>query len=168
MIKFLTGKNTATTRRQKPLRRALAGILLLGIAAYYLVPMIIAPNTMAKNLTDGLTEWLGAPASIAGTSDISFWPRPRITATSVAVSRPDGTGPLIYGNGATLSARFGLFGALSGDPAFSDFTLDNAIIILEKPEASWALLPTTSAKQSIASSTNTTRVCTPKGSIPLN
>jgi len=118
----------------RPARILLAIVLLAGVAVYYLVPVIITPQAMADNLEDELSGWLGAPATISGDLDISYWPRPRITATAVSVARPDGTGPLIYGNSARLVADFGFIGALSGRPSFSDLKLDGAVIILEQPD----------------------------------
>ncbi len=118
----------------RPLRILLAVMLLAGVAVYYLVPFIITPQAMADSLEDELSGWLGAPATISGDLNISYWPRPRITATAVSVARPDGTGPLIYGNSAWLVANFGFIGALSGNPSFSDLKLDGAVIILEQPD----------------------------------
>ncbi|TNB49175.1 hypothetical protein FF124_04060 [Martelella lutilitoris] len=128
-------KSKRSNRRMgRPLRILLAVVLLSGVAVYHLVPFIITPQAMADSLEEELSGWLGAPATISGDLDISYWPRPRITASVVSVVRPDRAGPLIYGNSARLVANFGFIGALSGNPSFSDLKLDGAVIILEQPD----------------------------------
>ncbi|WP_180898430.1 AsmA family protein [Martelella soudanensis] len=113
------------------MRYGLAGGILLAVAVYHLVPTIVSPVSMRGALEEALSGWLGAQASIAGAPEISYWPRPRVTAHGAAVARPDGGGLLVYGNAAELTADFGIFGALSGNPAFSDLTLDKAVVVLE-------------------------------------
>ncbi|MGV0877188.1 AsmA-like C-terminal region-containing protein [Martelella sp. FLE1502] len=101
------------------------------MAAYHLVPTIVSPASMGDALEEELSDWLGARATVAGTPEISYWPRPRITAHGAAIPRPSGGGLLVYGNAAELTADFGIFGALSGKPAFSDLTFEKAVIVLE-------------------------------------
>ncbi|MBB4122389.1 AsmA family protein [Martelella radicis] len=119
----------------RPLRISLAIVLLAGVMVYYLVPFVITPQSLADDLEADLSSWLGAPASISGDVDISYWPRPRVSATAVSVARPDGAGPLIYGNSSRLVANFGFLGALAGNPSFADIKLDGAVIIFEQPDA---------------------------------
>ena len=125
--------------RRRWVRYALAGGILLAVAAYHLVPTIISPASMRDALEGELSDWLGARATVAGTPEISYWPRPRISAHGAAIPRPSGSGLLVYGNAAELTADFGIFGALSGNPAFSDLTLDKAVIVLEDAGAPGAL-----------------------------
>ncbi|AQZ50615.1 putative protein involved in outer membrane biogenesis [Martelella mediterranea DSM 17316] len=117
--------------RRRWVRYALAGGILLAVAAYHLVPTIVSPASMGDALERELSDWLGAQATVAGTPEISYWPRPKITAHGAAIARPSGGGLLVYGNAAELTADFGIFGALSGSPAFSDLTFDKAVIVLE-------------------------------------
>ncbi|MAU20274.1 MAG: hypothetical protein CMH13_07035 [Martelella sp.] len=117
--------------RRRWVRYALAGGILLAVAAYHLVPTIVSPASMRDALEGELSGWLGARATVAGTPEISYWPRPKITAHGAAIARPSGGGLLVYGNAAELTADFGIFGALSGNPAFSDLTFDKAVIVLE-------------------------------------
>lgn len=117
--------------RRRWVRYGLAGGILLAVAAYHLVPTIVSPASMRDALEEELSGWLGAQATITGTPEISYWPRPRITAHGAAIARPSGGGLLVYGNAAELTADFGIFGALSGNPAFSDLTFDKAVIVLE-------------------------------------
>ena len=126
--------NPARTRRylrRHPLRYVLAALLLLGVLAYHTVPLAISPQNLSRKLADETSVWLGAPATIGGGTEISFWPRPKLTATGFSVSRPGGSGPLVYGHAAELSANIGLFGAVFGKPSFSNFRLKNAVIIFE-------------------------------------
>ncbi|MGV0911793.1 AsmA family protein [Martelella sp. FOR1707] len=117
--------------RRRWVRYGLAGGILLAVAAYHLVPTIVSPASMSDALEEELSDWLGARATVAGTPEISYWPRPRITAHGAAIPRPSGGGLLVYGNAAELTADFGIFGALSGNPAFSDLTFEKAVIVLE-------------------------------------
>lgn len=117
--------------RRRWVRYGLAGGILLAVAAYHLVPTIVSPASMGDALEEELSDWLGARATVAGTPEISYWPRPRITAYGAAIPRPSGGGLLVYGNAAELTADFGIFGALSGKPALSDLTFDKAVIVLE-------------------------------------
>ncbi|WP_319517768.1 AsmA-like C-terminal region-containing protein [uncultured Martelella sp.] len=131
-----TGTTRSTRRMSRPRRILLASVLLLGVMVYYLTPYVITPQAMSDGLEQALSEKLGAPARIEGDTVISYWPRPSVTATAVSVSRPDGTGPLVYGNASRLTANFGLPGALLGHLSFSDIALDGAVIILEQSDAS--------------------------------
>ena len=118
-------------RRNPWVRYGVAGGILLAVFAYHMAPTIVTQGAMREALRDTFAEWLGAPASVNGNTEITYWPRPQVTVGGVAVARPSGGGLLIYGNAATVTADFGIIGALSDTPRFSDLKLDNAVIVLE-------------------------------------
>ena len=118
-------------RRNPWVRYGVAGCILLAVLAYHMVPTIVTEGAMRQAMRDAFTQWLGAPASISGSAEITYWPHAQVTVHGVAIPRPGGGGQLVYGNAATLTADFGIVGALLGTPHFSDLKLDNAVIVLE-------------------------------------
>ncbi|WP_174803982.1 AsmA family protein [Martelella limonii] len=141
---FTTGRTSGRTprlRRSPLVRYGLAGGILLAVGAYHLVPSVISPGAMSSAFEEELSGWLGAPASITGQADISYWPRPRLITHGAAVPRPGGGGLLVYGNAGTLTADISLYGALTGHPSFSNLALDNAVLIFEDAEGATAANP---------------------------
>lgn len=118
--------------RKRPVRVIIGTVVLLGFAAYQLVPTIVSPATMTDRLKQEMTAWLGVPVTISGETSVSFWPRPSITVTGVAAPEPGGSGPFIYGSIQSFSANFNIVRALSGGAGFSNFVLQSPTIIFQE------------------------------------
>ena len=127
-----TGRRLSRYRNRSPWRYVVAAVILLAVATYHLVPMIVSTERVTDQLKEDLTAVIGAPVTISGDTHISYWPRPEITISGVSAPQPPGRGPLVYGSIQTLTARFSLLKALTGETAFTDVTLESPTIILEE------------------------------------
>lgn len=112
--------------RPLPLARKL-GFVTLGLIFVYLVfvsiaPFLISSSVVRNSMESAVARWTGHAVTIAGVPDITFWPEPRVTLSEVSISRKiEGTKQVI-GRIERLSARFGLYDALLGQPVFRDFS----------------------------------------------
>ncbi len=115
-------------------RRVIVGtaIVLALFAVFQVVaPSLISSSVVRQSMERAVARWTGHSVSIAGPTDIRFWPKPRITLRGVTIRRTmeDGN-DRVLGHVERLSAGFDLLQALRGDPQFKDFRLTGAEIFV--------------------------------------
>ena len=109
-------------------KRALiiTGILLCIFVLYQaLAPLLVSSALVRDNMERAVARWTGHDVTIAGTPDIRFWPKPRVTLRDITVRKRQGDQEILLGKVDRLSASFDLFSALIGRPQFQDFRLSN-------------------------------------------
>ncbi|SMC84448.1 AsmA-like C-terminal region-containing protein [Rhizobium sp. RU36D] len=112
--------------RSLPLARKL-GFVTLALVFLYLVlvsiaPFLISSSLVRNSMESAVARWTGHAVSIAGVPEITFWPEPRVTLSQVSISRKIEGAPQVIGRIERLSARFGLYDAVLGQPVFRDFS----------------------------------------------
>ncbi|WP_176082467.1 AsmA-like C-terminal region-containing protein [Martelella sp. HB161492] len=130
-----TGRLAALARR-RGVKGVLIAVVLAVVMIYHFAPDILPQGVMKKQVEAALSDWVGAKVRVGGDAEISFLPRPKVTVTSIAAARPDGAGPLLYGNAKSLTAHFGIFSALRGKTVLSDLTIDGGVLVIEDTPAS--------------------------------
>ncbi|TPW30785.1 hypothetical protein FJU08_08900 [Martelella alba] len=122
--------------RRRGVKGILVVIVLAGVMIYHFAPDFLPQDVMKKQVEATLSDWVGAKVVVGGDAEISFLPRPKVTVTSIAAARPDGAGPLMYGNAKSMTAHFGIFSALRGKAVLSDLTVDGGVLVIEDTSGS--------------------------------
>lgn len=110
--------------RSKHLVRGILVALVLVFAVRIGFPFLIQTDTVGKAIEEALEAWTGADVTIGKEPEFAFWPYPKVTIGNVRIVVPasDGKGAELAAI-ETISATFDLFGAVRGQPAFSDLEL---------------------------------------------
>lgn len=113
---------------RKRVQRYLVGAGILALILFLLfeivAPYLISSTVVRQSMEGAVGRWTGHEVRIEGTTEIRFWPKPRITIADVTIRKSiAGGGERVLGHVARLSAAFDLLGALRGHPQFQDFRL---------------------------------------------
>lgn len=117
-------------RRLKTARRvvrlalvAVVSLLVVFVVSRAAAPYLISSGLVRSAMERAVAHWTGHKVTIAGTSEISFWPTPRVTLDGVTITKTVDGGAKALGRIERLSASFGLYSAIQGNPHFGEFHL---------------------------------------------
>lgn len=112
-------------RRSKRALIIASVVLCIFVLFQALAPFLISSTLVRENMERAVARWTGHDVTIAGTPDIRFWPKPRVTLREITVRKRQDGQEILLGKVASLSASFDLFEALIGRPEFQNFRLTN-------------------------------------------
>ena len=126
--------------RQQPGRRRLlrlvivvsASVILASVLLRIAAPHLISSSLVRSAIGSAVSGWTGHDVTINGPPVISFWPEPRVTLTDVSVHKREGNSDQLLAEIDALSASFGFYSAIRGQPQFSEFRFVRPRIRIER------------------------------------
>lgn len=118
-------------------RFAVAAVAVLSVYVAFIgiAPFLISNTMVRSSMEQAVAQWTGHDVDIEETPEIQFWPEPRITLSKVTISKRGEGAPEVIARIDKLSATFGFYDALAGEPVFHDFRFQRPEIFVDRDES---------------------------------
>jgi AsmA protein len=127
--------NNGRKRGRRTLRVMLvvsAVVLLSSVLLRIAAPHLISSSLVRSAIGSAVSGWTGHEVTIDGPPVITFWPEPRVTLTDISVHKSQGADAQLLAEVDELSASFGFYTAIRGQPQFSEFRFVRPRIRIER------------------------------------